>query len=157
MAEDKRPDIVFVGRARSTGKMRNDIVVGFVTMNEHYHLATDERPFHGGDGTSPPPLALFAAALTGCLMTQIRAFSKRLDVPLRGCEVSARLHWHGVQQGRDPCVSEPVSFSVGLDAGEVDQVRLIQAAKTDCFIEQSLAKGVIVGHRLRPGDGWRHG
>ena len=40
-------------------------------MKERFELATDEGPFHGGDGTAPPPLALFTAALTGCLMTPL--------------------------------------------------------------------------------------
>lgn len=155
----KRFDIVFEGHGTTAGKMRNDISVDFVTMNEHYDLATDEGPFHGGDGTAPPPLALFTAALTGCLMTQIRAFSKRLDVPIRRCEVLARLRWEGVQEGRGPYVSAPVSFGLDVvldtDASEEDQVRLIEAAKTGCFIEQSLAQGVVVGHRLKAGDGWR--
>lgn len=31
---------------------------------------------------APPPLALFVAGLTGCIMTQIRAFAKRMDVPI---------------------------------------------------------------------------
>jgi hypothetical protein len=34
-------------------------------------------------------------------------------------------------------------------------VRLVEAAKKGCFIEASLAEGVIVGHRLKAGDGWR--
>lgn len=158
MAEEKRFDIVFEGRGKASGTMRNDISVDFVTMDESYEMATDEGPFHGGDGTAPPPLALFTAALTGCLMTQLRAFSKRLRVPIGACEVNARLHWQGVQSGREPYVTEPVSFSLDVDlksdAPHEDQVRLIEAAKKGCFIEQSLAKGVIVGHRMRTEDGW---
>ena len=73
----KKFEVVFQGVGRSTGKMRNDIEVEWPAMKERFELATDEGPFHGGDSTAPPPLALFTAALTGCLMTQIRAFSKR--------------------------------------------------------------------------------
>lgn len=159
MSEEKRFDIVFEGRGRANGKMRNDIAVDFVTMKERYDLATDEGPFHGGDATAPPPLALFTAALVGCVMTQIRAFSKRLSVPVGDVEVSARLHWEGVQQGRGPYVSAPVGFTLDIDlrsdAAEADQVRLIEAAAKGCFIEQSLADGVIRGHRLKVADGWR--
>lgn len=63
MAEEKRFDIIFTGKATSSGKMRNDIAVHFESMDERFDLATDEGPFHGGDGTAPPPLALFTAAL----------------------------------------------------------------------------------------------
>jgi uncharacterized OsmC-like protein len=151
-------DVIFEGTGVATGKMRNDISVEWPMMKESFDLATDEGPFHGGDGTAPPPLALFTAALTGCLMTQIRAFSKRLKIDIGRVEVKARLHWKGEQIGNDPYVTDPVSFSldVDLDTGaSADQQRaLLDAAKKGCFIEQSLAKGVIVGHRLKLGSEW---
>ena len=80
MPESKRFDVIFEGKGVASGKMRNDISVQWPAMKESFDLATDEGPFHGGDGTAPPPLALFTAALTGCIMTQIRAFSKRLKI-----------------------------------------------------------------------------
>lgn len=154
----KRFDVIFEGTGRSTGKMRNEISVEFATMKERFELATDEGPFHGGDGTAPPPLALFTAALTGCLMTQIRAFAKRLKIDIRGVEVKARLHWEGVQDGAEPYVTAPVGFDLDVDldtdASAADQGRLLVAAKQGCFIEQTLAKGLQVGHRLKIGDTW---
>lgn len=154
----KRFDVIFEGRGRASGKMRNDIAVEWPAQGESFALATDEGPFHGGDGTAPPPLALFTAALTGCLMTQIRAFSKRLKVPVGDIEVAARLHWEGTQVGREPYVTHPVSFSLDVDlkseASEADQRALLDASKRGCFLEQSLAEGVIVGHRLKVGDDW---
>lgn len=151
-------DVIFEGKGVATGKMRNDISVEWPMMKEKFELATDEGPFHGGDGTAPPPLALFTAALTGCLMTQIRAFAKRLDVETRGVEVNARLHWRGEQIGNDPYVTAPVSFSLDVDidsdASEADLRELLDAAKKGCFLEQSLAKGVIVGHRLKLDNEW---
>lgn len=151
-------DVIFEGTGVATGKMRNDISVAWPMMKESFDLATDEGPFHGGDGTAPPPLALFTAALTGCLMTQIRAFSKRLKIDIRGVEVKARLHWKGEQIDNDPYVTDPVSFDLDVDidsdatAQELHQ--LLDAAKKGCFIEQSLAKGVIVGHRLKIDNEW---
>lgn len=157
--EVKRFDIVFEGVGKATGKMRNDISVSFATMNETFELATDEGPFHGGDGTAPPPLALFTAALTGCIMTQIRAFSKRLKIPVGNVQVNARLHWQGEQVGREPYVGSAVGFDLDIDldsdAEPEDQHRLLEAAKKGCFIEQTLSKGLTVGHRLRMGDDWR--
>lgn len=158
MSEKKRFEVIFEGVGTSSGKMRNDIHVKWPSQKEEFELATDEGPFHGGDGTAPPPLALFTAALTGCLMTQIRAFSKRLKIPIRGCQVSARLHWMGVQEGMEPYVTGAVSFDLDVDldtdATMDDQLRLIEAAKKGCFIEQTLAKGLVVGHRLKNGDDW---
>jgi uncharacterized OsmC-like protein len=156
--DHKRFDVIFEGVGTASGKMRNDIAVEWPMMKESFDLATDEGPFHGGDATAPPPLALFTAALTGCLMTQIRAFAKRLKVPIGDIEVRAKLHWEGTQQGREPYVTHPVAFSLDVDlrssASEADQRILLDAAKRGCFLEQSLAEGVIVGHRLKVGDGW---
>ena len=158
MEEEKRFDVEFEGSGRATGKMRNDISVTFKTMGETFELATDEGGFHGGDGTAPPPLALFTAALIGCVMTQIRAFSKRLKIPIGEVRVDAKLHWEGRQKGRDPYVTAPVGFSLDIDldspASEPDQHRLIEAAKKGCFIEQTLKKGLEVDHRLKIGDAW---
>lgn len=151
-------DVIFEGVGRSSGKMRNDISVAWPMMKESFELATDEGPFHGGDGTAPPPLALFTAALTGCLMTQIRAFSKRLKIPVGDVDVKARLHWKGTQDGNEPYVTAPVGFDldvdIGQEAGLNDRLRLIEAAKKGCFIEQTLARGLVVGHRLKDGAEW---
>lgn len=136
--------------------MRNDIAVSW--GDQSWGLATDEGPFHGGDDTAPPPLALFAAGFTGCLMTQIRAFSKRLDVPIDGLTVPARLHWAGRQEGRGPYVTRPVGFSLDVDMGDAasddDKVRLFEAAKKGCFLEQTFAVPNAIGHRLKTSAGW---
>lgn len=157
MAE-KQFDIIFEGVGTATGKMRNDIAVHWPMMNESFDLATDEGPFHGGDGTAPPPLALFTAALTGCLMTQIRAFAKRLQIEVNHVEVKARMHWKAVQQDNDPYVSFPHAFDLDVDIqspASPDALRqLLEAAKKGCFIETSLAQGIEVSHRLRIGDDW---
>ncbi len=159
LANMKEALVQFNCHGQATGKMRNDITVNFDTMKETYELATDEGPFHGGDGTAPPPLALFTAALTGCVMTQIRAFSRRLKIPVGAVEVQARLHWQGVQDGNEPYVTEPVGFELDVDldsdASPVDQQRLLDAAKKGCFIEQTLARGLQVGHRLKIGEEWQ--
>jgi uncharacterized OsmC-like protein len=158
-AGKKNFEVIFEGVGRSSGKMRNDISVEWPMMKERFELATDEGPFHGGDGTAPPPLALFTAALTGCLMTQIRAFAKRLDTPIRSVEVKARLHWTGEQEGDGPYETAPVAFDLDVDidsdAPAEDLERLLDCAKKGCFIEQTLAKGLVVGHRLKVGDEWR--
>ena len=115
--------------------------------------------FHGGDGSAPPPLALFTGALIGCIMTQIRAFSKRLSIPIGEVEVNARLHWEGTQQGRDPYVTAPVGFHLDVnldsDATAEEQQRLLDAAKRGCFIEQTLKQGLEVSHRLKVGENWQ--
>ncbi len=158
MAETKTFDVIFEGTGTSSGKMRNDISVEWPMMKEKFELATDEGPFHGGDGTAPPPLALFCAALTGCLMTQIRAFAKRLNIDLRHVTVNTRLHWQGEQEGNDPYVTQPVGFDMDVDmdtdASKDDQMALLAAAKKGCFIEQTLMQGLVVGHRLKLGDAW---
>ena len=160
MSEQKTKtfDVIFEGVGTTGANMRNDISVEWPMMKEKFELATDEGPFHGGDGTAPPPLALFTAALTGCLMTQIRAFAKRLKVQIDHVEVKARLHWKGEQVGMEPYVTQPVGFSLDVDIDSPatpDELKhLLDCAKKGCFIEQTLAQGLIVDHRLKIGDEW---
>lgn len=159
MAEKiKKFNVIFEGVGVATGKMRNDIAVSWPMMNEHFELATDEGPFHGGDGTAPPPLALFTAALTGCLMTQLRAFAKRLDVQIHDLKVNTKLHWSAEQEGNKPYVSMPELFTLDIemdtDVNVSEKIALIQAATKGCFIEQSLSDRVKVKHRLKDNSGW---
>ena len=79
----------FTGNALNKGSMRNDIDVAFESMNETFKLATDEGAFHGGKGTAPPPLALFTASLCGCVMTQIKAFGKKLKIEVNEIKIDA--------------------------------------------------------------------
>ncbi len=152
-------DVIFEGVGTTGANMRNDIAVEWPMMKEKFELATDEGPFHGGDGTAPPPLALFTAALTGCLMTQIRAFAKRLNIAIDHVEVHARLHWRGEQVGMEPYVTEPVGFGLDVDIqcdAEAEQIQhLLECAKKGCFIEQTLAQGLIVDHRLKIDGEWQ--
>ena len=48
--------VTFTCSGQAVGKMRNDLDVRMTApMEEHFTLATDEGPFHGGDATAPPP------------------------------------------------------------------------------------------------------
>jgi uncharacterized OsmC-like protein len=151
-------EIILEAIGRSVGKMRSEITVSRPGSSETYEMATDEGDFHGGDGTAPPPLSYFATAFTACLMTQIRAFSKRLDIPINGVVVKGHYRWIGRQTGRDPYVGSPGGFSfdidVDSDASTEDLVKLIEAAKKGCFIDQTMAVANDVGHRLKVGDDW---
>ena len=154
-----RFEITFEATGRAVGKMRNEISVGFVGREEGpWDMATDEGGFHGGDGTAPPPLAYFATGFTGCIMTQLRAFAKRLDIEIKDLTVTGRFAWEANQTGRDPYVSGPVGFGFDIeidsDASPDDLKRLVEAAKKGCFIDQSLAVANNVGHRLRIGGDW---
>ena len=161
MADNRKEyefEILFEAEGRSVGKMRSEITVSRPGSSETYEMATDEGDFHGGDGTAPPPLAYFAAGFTACLMTQIRAFSKRLNVPINGVVVKGHYRWIGRQTGREPYVGSPGGFSFDFDgdieASTEDLIRLIEAAKKGCFIDQTMAVANDVGHRLKVGDGW---
>lgn len=152
-------EIVFETHGRAVGKMRNEITVTWAGGNEGpWQMATDEGGFHGGENTAPPPLAYWATGFTGCLMTQIRAFAKRLGIPIDGVSVVARFAWHGRQTGREPYVTGPAGFGFDIeidsDAPEDDLIRLVEAAKKGCFIDQTMAVPNNVGHRLKTGDRW---
>lgn len=153
-----RAVVQFNCTGRATGKMRNELDVKMVQpMEEQFTLATDEGPFHGGDATAPPPLALFVGGLTGCIMTQIRAFARRLDVSLNDLTVETRVQWDWAAQGK-VYETAPKSFEIDVLIDSDDpierQQELIAAAKRGCFIEQTLGQGNRIRHRLRHGEDW---
>lgn len=153
-----RAVVQFTCTGRAVDKMRNELDVRMVQpMEERFELATDEGPFHGGDASAPPPLALFVGGLTGCIMTQIRAFAKRLGVGLADLRVETRVCWDWAAKGR-VYETAPKSFEIDIwidsDAPRQDQLALVAAARKGCFIEQTLGQGNTITHRLRDGDGW---
>ncbi|MBV1864375.1 MAG: OsmC family protein [Rhodobacteraceae bacterium] len=142
----------------ATGKMRNELEVRMVTpMQEVFTMATDEGAFHGGDATAPPPLAMFVGSLTGCIMTQIRAFAKRLEVPLNDLKVETRVQWDWQATGRT-YETAPKSFEMDVmidsDASLDLQRELVATARKGCFIEQTLGQKNTVHHRIKTAQGW---
>lgn len=153
-----RAEVAFTCRGTATGKMRNELAVTMdKPFEERFTLATDEGPFHGGDATAPPPLALFVSGLTGCLMTQIRAFAKRLGVTIDALDVECRVVWDWAKAGR-VYETAPKSFEIDvfLDSPDPlpDQQALIEAAKKGCFLEQTLGQSNVLRHRLKTEDGF---
>ncbi len=150
--------VEFHCKGTAVGKMRNELDVTMVRpFKESFAMASDEGAFHGGDASAPPPLALFISGLTGCVMTQIRAFAKRLDVPLNGLEVKARIIW--LWQPKDRVYETfPRSFELDIDidssAPPEQVIKLIQTARKGCFIEQTLGQKNIIRHRMKTPDGW---
>lgn len=153
-----RFEVVFDVEGKNLAKFRNDITVHKRFRHPvSVELPTDEGAGHGGDGTAPYPLAYFAAGLTACVMTQLRAFSRRLGVPVGEFSVNTRCHWEATQIGNAPYESAPIAFTMDIDLGdeasEEDKRRLIAAAEKGCFVEQALKPG-IVKHRLKAAGGW---
>ena len=122
-----------------------------------FELATDEGSFHAGDASAPPPLALFVGGLTGCIMTQIRAFARRLGVKLDDLQVEARVTWDWEAKGR-VYETAPNSFEIDVRIDSPDPreavVALIEMAKKGCFIEQTLGRANTIRHRMRTDEGW---
>lgn len=161
MSQDQMPPQAFVQfdcHGTATGKMRNELEVAMVRpFEERFTLASDEGPFHGGDASAPPPLALFVAGLTGCIMTQIRAFAKRLGVTLTDLEVDTRVVWNWEKAGR-VYETAPHSFEIDVtlesDDPFEDVVALIHAAQKGCFLEQTLGHANTITHRVKTADGF---
>jgi len=156
LAESQIVEFTCTGIA--VGKMRNELDISLVRpLKEDFKLATDEGAFHGGDATAPPPLALFIGGLTGCIMTQIRAFAKRLDVPLRDLKVDARIEWLWTPKDR-VYETAPHRFELDIDIDSQAQhervIELIETAKKGCFIEQTLGQKNIIRHRMKTANGW---
>lgn len=142
-------------QGRSVGKMRNEITGRQVepTIEPTFEMATDEAGFHGGEASAPLPLAYFCTGLVACLMTQIRAFSKKMRIDLQDVSINAEIQWEATFEGRNPYKSRPSNFLLDIDlvssASFEDQQRLIDAAKEGCFIEATLANPIPVNHRLK--------
>lgn len=158
-------DVVCEMEVTSVGRMRSEVAARMVVgpleapMYEHrFEMASDEGSFHGGGDTAPPPLAFFCTGLVTCLMTQVRAFARRLRVPIGDVKVSADIKWEGRQVGRDPYTAHPIHFRLDVDldtdASIEDQMRVLEAAELGCFVEATLANPVPVEHRLRIKDNW---
>jgi uncharacterized OsmC-like protein len=161
MDQSQLPDtaeVQFNCTGTAVGKMRNELSVDMVRpFHEHFDLATDEGPFHGGEASAPPPLALFVAGLTGCLMTQVRAFAKRLKVPLDDLTVETRVIWNWAKAGR-VYETGPKTFEIDLiieSAAPLDDIKeLVETAKKGCFLEQTLGQANTIRHRLKTADGF---
>ena len=150
--------VTFKCAGQATGKMRNDLDVRMVEpMEEQFTLATDEGPFHGGDASAPPPLALFVGGMTGCIMTQLRAFARRIDVTIDDLRVETTVRWGWVPKDRI-YETHPQSFEIDVfleSQSDLDQqIALIQAARKGCFIEQTLSRQNTINHRLRTPHGF---
>ncbi|NRB02782.1 MAG: OsmC family protein [Rhodobacteraceae bacterium] len=155
MSMDTAPEktqVQFNCAGTAVGKMRNELVVEMVKpFHESFEMATDEGAFHGGDASAPPPLALFVGGLTGCLMTQIRAFAKRLGVTLDDLKVETRVIWDWQKAGR-VYETAPHSFEIDvlIDSPNAfeDTVALVKAAQKGCFLEQTLGQQNTIRHRV---------
>lgn len=154
----ERAVVQFNCTGTAVGKMRNELDVRMVKpFEERFELASDEGAFHGGDASAPPPLALFVGGLTGCIMTQIRAFAKRLKVSIADLSVDVRVQWDWAAKDR-VYETAPKAFEIDIflesDCPLEDQLRLIEAAKKGCFLEQTLGVSNTIKHRLRKDGDW---
>ena len=156
----QRAEVRFDCRGRATGKMRNELEVMMTLPFKEgpFTLASDEGSFHGGDASAPPPLALFVASLTGCIMTQIRAFAKRLRVSINDLNVETRVIWDWEAKGK-VYETAPKAFEIDvfIDSDDPPEMveQLINTARKGCFIEQTLGRQNTIRHRMKTKDGWR--
>ncbi|UYV36676.1 OsmC family protein [Rhodobacteraceae bacterium D3-12] len=154
----ERAVVEFRCSGHAVGKMRNELDVRMTKpMEERFEMATDEGPFHGGDASAPPPLALFIASLTGCLMTQIRAFARRMGVTIDDLDVETVIEWDWAREGR-VYETAPKSFAIDVHVDSADAPdkieALILAAKRGCFIEQTLGQANRITHRMKRDGAW---
>lgn len=150
--------VTFTCDGHAVGKMRNELDVAMIEpIAERFDMATDEGPFHGGDATAPPPLAHFITGLTGCIMTQLRAFAKRMDVQIDDLHVNTKVKWQWTPKGR-VYETAPKSFAIDIlldsPSPRKAQVALIMAARKGCFIEQTLGQANVITHRIKTDEGF---
>lgn len=157
----REQDVTFDVRARASGKLRSVIELsGRWPGNkvEVVQMETDESQAFGGEGTAAPPLAHFATALVGSLMSHIRKFAGLLGIPLDDVAISAAFKWgwrwthDALYEARPDSIA--IDIEIKSDAPEGDLLRLVDLAKKGCFIEQTMLQGVAISHRLRRPGGW---
>lgn len=147
-------DVQFSASGICVGRLRNEVTVEahspFKSVNM---LATDEGHFQGGDGTAPTPLEYFLTGLVGCLMTQVRVFSKKMKIPIDDLEVRCDATWEGVESQNGPYAGVPTGFRVEIDIRSSESNEsiemLIQAARLGCFVEQTLSRKNELDYSLR--------
>jgi len=152
-------DVIIRCNGVATGKMRNEARIDIVEpFTESHELASDEGPFHGGDATAPPPLTYFVGGFVTCLMTQIRAFAKRLRIKLDDLRIDAEFSWRGLTEPGKPYKAEPVGIHLDIEirseATESQLAELIRTAKDGCFVEAIISDRIPVVHRLKTSTGW---
>ena len=95
--------------------------------------------------------------MTGCIMTQLRAFARRMDVTIDDLRVETTVRWGWVPKDRI-YETHPQSFEIDVfleSRSDLDQqIALIQAARKGCFIEQTLGRQNTINHRLRTPHGF---
>ncbi len=151
-------EVIFSCLGKAVGKMRSDLTVKMVKpWSETHIMATDEGKYLGGEGTAPPPLALFVASLVGCIMTQLRSSAKRRSFPLKDLTVEAIVEWEAHQSENDYYQAMPKGFRLDIDidsdAPFEDMKKLLETARESCFIEQTLGCTNAIQHRLRNNEG----
>lgn len=161
MAEGEDKAVVqFDCTGSAVGRMRNELEVRMALpfAEGPFELTTDEGSFHGGDASAPPPLALFVGGLTGCIMTQIRAFAKRLGVKINDLKVETRVQWNWQAVGR-VYETAPRAFEIDVlidsPTDEEKVIELIETARKGCFIEQTLGRQNTIRHRMKTANGWK--
>lgn len=154
-------DVTFDVRATASGRLRTEIDLtrrGSGDPLAVFHMVTDECRGHGGESSAPPPLAHFAAALVGSLMSHIRRFARTMGIPVNRLTMNATMRWASRRSGDMLHEARPDAISIDIEidsnASEGDLLRLIDLARQGCFIEQTLAQGVTVHHRLKRPGGW---
>ena len=152
-------DVLLESEGTNNAKFRNDCTVHLRGAAPHTaFLPSDEGAYHGGDGTAPYPLSYFVSGLTTCLMTQIRAFSRRLGIDVSTFDVFCRAEWQAEMESMThPYESRGLGFVLDVDirggATVEEKTRLILAAAKGCFVEVILKPG-LVKHRLKVDGEW---
>jgi Predicted redox protein, regulator of disulfide bond formation len=154
-------DVTFALRSRTCGKQRTEFELAEIhsgKADEVFHMATDESRSPAGENSAPPPLAHFATALVGCLVTHIRAFARAMDIPLRDVSAEATFRWIGRRIGDATHEARLDAISIDIDidsvAAEGDLLRLVDLAKKGSFVEQTLSQSINLSHRLKRPGGW---
>ena len=118
----------------ATDSLRLETLIG-----DRHWIVTDEPPELGGEDTAPTPYELLAGAISACVVTTLRLYTRRKGWELGEVEVEVVLGG----EPRDPSCTIELHLPDDLD--DERRARLEQVAQA-CAVHRALEHGVRFEH-----------
>ena len=99
-----------------------------------FHVATDQSPAGGGEGSAPEPSAMFLASLATCAGIYVLGFCQARGIPTEGLTVTQRSQ-------HDPETKRlvDVTIEVGLPQGFPEKYReAVLRAAENCKVKKTI-------------------
>ena len=96
-----------------------------------FDILADEPASAGGDDEGPTPTELFLASVATCFTLAVAHAARKGDIALGVLEVRVEADYEGFRFAR-------LRLEVSTDLARDDAERLVESAKTYCFVSRTL-------------------